>query len=63
MIRRRSNSARNCAAVEAAFVTRQKLQHSEVDSLQRRLEEVQKSIQAREENKEAIIQHRIEELP
>ena len=52
-----------CAAVEAAFVTRQKLQHSEVDSLQRRLQEVQKSIQAREENKEAIIQHRIEEPP
>ena len=50
------------ATVEAAFAARQRLQQNEVKALQRRLEEVKQSIRAREQNKAAIIQHRVEEL-
>ena len=48
--------------VEESFIARQQLQHAQLEALRRRLDEIEKSIKEREENKEAIIKSRIEEL-
>ena len=48
--------------VEESFNARQQLQHAKLESLRRWLDEIEKSIKEREENKEAIIKSRIEEL-
>ena len=49
-------------AVEESFNARQQLQHAQLEQLRRRLDEIEKSIKERKENKESIIKSRIEEL-
>lgn len=48
--------------VEESFNARQQLQHAKLEQLRRRFAEIEQAIQEREENKEAIIKSRIEEL-